>query len=66
MSRAAQRYREREIGRVVRGVKKAGVEIDHVVAEDGRISVYSKPAGSAQAVPNPWDGVLKDAEKRST
>lgn len=56
MSRGKASFRESEVTRAVKAVKKAGVEVARVEVENGKIIVIAgKPADSATNDKNEWD-----------
>ena len=64
MSQGPQRFREREVRRLIKAAHSAGIKIARVeVGPDGRIAIIpekSDEGGNAYAS-NPWDEVLTNA-----
>jgi hypothetical protein len=69
MANRLHAFKHRDVMRVVKAARAAGVEVDQVTVNPttGAITVGPAPLGSgANSIANPWDEVLTDAadEKR--
>ncbi len=59
MSRGTQTFKQGDVTKAVKGVVKAGVKVDRVELENGKIIVFAgdSDANGTEARSNEWDAV---------
>lgn len=66
MSRGPSSFKKTDVTRATRAVLSAGLSVERIEIEKGRIVVVPGSPGKAQngSEPNPWDGVLANATEQ--
>jgi hypothetical protein len=65
VGRGKRAFRETDVTRAVRAVKKAGVEIVRVEIENGKIVVVTGRPATTDTTSNEWDEVYGDNQTKT-